>query len=99
MDVVRRVKRGRRVFRPRLSFSVATVADQRGWLTSDGGESYELGAYPIFVPYSLIFISTIQRTTTMEAQDRNQRDPHPIHPGTLSILNPVLYAGLRRNRD
>jgi hypothetical protein len=65
-------------------------------------ESYELGAYPIFVLYSLIFISTIQkkqRTTTMEAQDRNQRDPHPIHPGILSILKPVLYAGLRRNRD
>jgi hypothetical protein len=37
VEVVRRGKRGRRVFQPRLSFSMATAADQSGWLCSEGG--------------------------------------------------------------
>jgi hypothetical protein len=36
VEVVRRVKRGRRVFRPRSSFSIATAADHKGWLTLEG---------------------------------------------------------------
>jgi hypothetical protein len=37
VDVVRRVKIGCRVLRPRSSFSIATAADHKGWLTSEGG--------------------------------------------------------------
>jgi hypothetical protein len=37
VDVVRREKRGRRVFRPRSSFSMAVAADHRGWFVSEGG--------------------------------------------------------------
>jgi hypothetical protein len=37
VEVVRREKRGRRVFRPHSSFSMAVAADHSGWFFSEGG--------------------------------------------------------------